>query len=304
MQRRDFLKTSALYILPGGSPVRNYGWLPPFLPSQEPGFLDTFPQLEGSGKGKVVLLYKYLEAILKQPLIAHKQTGLDCTSHAGGLGIDFVQAIQKLLKRDRWIGKVATEVLHVGALNIIGKRKEGGVTINELLTFLIKYGTVFRRKYKENYDFRTYKYSNCQKLAKLFPKWLLEECKKCQIIKHYKVSNFNEARDAIRDLNPVVIGSNQGFKNTKRDKDGFAKPNGEYYHAWLLIAIDDKFKRPGGCLMSSWGDNWVKGPRRYKQPKGSIWVDKNILNTMLSKFGDSYALCRINGVTPKEYKLW
>jgi len=305
MQRRDFLKTSvAALVLPGGSPVRNYGWLPPFLPSQEPGFLDTFPQLEGSGNGKIVLLYKYLEAILKQPLIAHKQKGPDCTSHAGGLGIDFLQAIQKVLKRDRWINETATEVLYIGPLNIIGKRKEGGIGIGEFVTFLKKYGTVFRRKYRKDFNFETYNYDNCKQLLKLFPEWLLEECKKCQIIKAHKVSSWNEAKDAIRSLYPVVIGSDVGFNNAKRDKDGFAKPDGKWYHAWLLIAIDDKFKRPGGCLMSSHGDTWVKGPRRYRQPKGSIWVDKDVLHTMLNKFGDSYALCQLNGLKPKEYKLW
>ena len=303
MQRRDFLKTSAFYILPGGSPVRNYGWLPPFLPSQEPGYLDAFPQAEGSGKGKVVLLYKYLEAVLKQPLIAHKQTGPDCSSHAGGLGVDFVQAIQKILRRDRWIGKIATEVLHIGALKIIAKRNEGGTQIKDIVTFLEKYGTVFRRKY-QTYDFRTYKYANCRQLLKTFPEWLLEECKKCQIIKAHKVSSWNEAKDAIRNLNPIIVGSDIGFNGAKRDKDGFVKPKGQWYHAWLLSAIDDKFKRPGGCLISSHGDNWVKGPRRHKQPKGSIWVDKDTLHEMLNKYGDCYALCQLNGLTPKEYKLW
>jgi len=305
MQRREFLKaTVAGLIIPGGSPVRDYGWLPPVLPSIQPGYLDTFPQAEDSGKGKIVLLYKYLEAILKKSLPAHKQVGPDCTSQAGGLGVDFVQAIQNLLKRDRWINKTATEVLHIGGRQTIGKRSSGGITISELLTFLTKYGTIFRRKY-QNYNFSKYDYKNCKKLEKTgIPKWLLDECKKCKVIKHYKVSTFNEARDAIRNLHPVVVGSSVGFENTKRDKEGFAKRNGKWFHAWLLIAVDDKYKRPGGCLMSSWGDTFFKGPRRHKQPKGSIWVDKDILNEMLNKYGDSYALCRINGVTPREYKLW
>lgn len=302
MLRRDFLKTSASFVL-GSSQSKDYGWLPPLLSSDAPRFLDIYPQFEGVGKGTVVLLYKYLESILGSQLKAHYQTGPDCTSQASGLGVDIIQAIQALLKKDRWVNKVATEVLHIGARLTIGNRKNGGVRIDEVIRFLIEYGTIFRKKYR-NYDFTTYNYNNCTKLEKNgIPPWLLKECKKCQCTA-LKVSNWNETRDAIRSLYPIVIGSSEGFDDAKRDKDGFAKPKGTWYHAWLLIAIDDRSKRPGGCLMSSHGDNWVQGPRRYNQPKGSIWVEKNVLEDMIIKYGDSFALCQLNGLTPTRYQLW
>lgn len=300
MRRRDFLITSAA-LLRGSSTVVDHGWLPPFFPSDTPGFLDTFPQAQGIGRGRIILLYKYLEKILG-PLKAHFQTGPDCTSHAGGLGIDVLQAIQVLLRKDKWIGKVATEVLHIGALKNIGNRYSGGIKIDELILFLNKFGTIFRKKYRD-YDFITYNYENCKRLRNGIPEWLLEECKKHQIIKALKISNWDEARDAIKNLYPIVIGSAVGFDDKIRDKDGFAEPKGKWFHAWLLIAIDDKSKRPGGCLMSSHGDNWVKGPRRYNQPKGSIWVDKSVLNTMITEYGDSFAFCQLDGLTPTRYKL-
>ncbi len=140
MLRRDFLKTTFFTpILPrlGGSSAKNFGWLPPLLPSNIPSFLDTYPQFEGVGKGKVVLLYKYIEAVLKKSLSAHKQTGPDCTSHAGGLGVDVLQAIQAVLCKDKWIGKMATEMLHIGGRQIIGGRSSGGVTIAESVNLLM-----------------------------------------------------------------------------------------------------------------------------------------------------------------------
>lgn len=306
MLRRDFLKTAIAPIIPWprGSPIRDYGWLPPLLPSIKPSFLDIYPQLEGIGQGKVVLLYKYIEKILKQSLPAHKQTGSDCTSQAAGLGIDFIQAIQAILCKDRWISKVATEMLHIGSRKLIGKRVSGGVTIDESIDFLTKWGVLFRKKYK-NYDFRKYNYKNCKQLIRNnIPEWLLKECKKHLLLESVKIKNWNDARDAIRNLCPIVIGSKVGFDNAKRDIDGFAKPKGIWAHAWLLIAIDDRYKRPGGCLMNSHGDNWVKGPRRHKQPKGSIWVDQSVINEMISKYKDSFALVRLGGLKPIKYNLW
>ncbi len=301
MLRRDFLKTSATFVF-GSNQPKDYGWLPPLLPNNAPGFLDTYPQFEGIGSGQIVLLYKYLESILGSSLTAHLQTGPDCTSQAGGLGVDIIQAIQALLRKDRWIDKVATEVLHIGARKNIGNRDKGGVQINEVITFLLEHGTIFRKKYR-NYDFTTYNYDNCKQLKSGIPSWLLEECKKYQCTA-LKVTNWEEARDALRSLHPVIIGSSKGFDNAIRDSDGFAKPKGKWYHAWLLIGIDDRSKRPGGCLMSSHGDNWINGPRRHNQPKGSMWVEKDVLNDMITKFGDSFALCQLNGLTPTRYQLW
>ena len=309
MLRRDFLKTSVLLLPLGGKPtVTSYGWLPPILPNNIPRFLDTYPCKQGIGKGRVVLLYKYIESILKESLPPHLQKGPDCTSQAGGIGLDILQAIQVVLKKDKWIGKTATEVLHIGSRLTIGGRRQGGVRINELVLFLMRYGILFRKKYindKNTFNFENYDYGNCIQLGKNgIPNWLLEECKKHQVIKVLKISSWNEARDAIRNLHPIVIGSDVGFDNAKRDSDGFAKPKGRWFHAWALIGIDDRHKRPGGCLISSHGRHWIKGPKRHKQPDGSIWVDKDVLEEMITKYGDSYAFCKLDGLTPVEYNLW
>ena len=304
--RRDFLKTSAALFYRGSS-VSNYGYLPPILPSPVPSLFNTYPELEGSGAGKIVLLYKYIEKILRKSLPAFRQQGPDCTSMAGAMSLDIVQATQNILNKSCWEGRVATEYLHIGGRQLAGKRYSGGVGIEELMTFVVRHGVIFRRKYKfENqvHDFTKYDYTITNKLSKDFPSWLLHEGRKHRVDKVVKITNWDEAVAAIRNLSPVVIGSAVGFDGAKRDKDGFAKPKGKWYHAWSLIGMDDRSKRPGGCLMNSHGEHWVKGPTRHKQPNGSIWVDKDVLNKMLSQYDDSYAICTFRGCKPKKYKLW
>lgn len=315
MLRRDFLKTSAVMLLPSfrGSSVRNYGYLPPILPSPVPTLFNTYPGLEGSGAGKIVLLYKYIEKVLGKSLPAYLQKGPDCTSMAGAMSLDITQAIQNILHKSCWEGRVATEYLHIGGRQLVAKRYSGGVGIEELMTFIVRHGAVFRRKYKfENqiYDFTKYDYTTTNRLSKDFPSWLLGEGRKHRVDKVVKITTWDEACAAIRNLQPVVIGSSVGFdgvskySGAKRDKDGFVKPKGKWYHAWALIGIDDKSKRPGGCLMNSHGENWVKGPTRHKQPNGSIWVDKDVLSKMLSQYDDCFSICTFQGCKPKKYKLW
>ncbi len=306
MLRRDFLKTSAALFYRGSS-VRYYGYLPPILPSPAPSLFEAYPELEGSGDGKIVLLYKYIEKILGKSLPAYLQKGPDCTSMASGVSLDIIQAIQNILHKSCWEGRTATEYLHIGGRQIIGKRYSGGVGIDDLMTFIVKYGVVFRKKYKfENqvYDFTKYRYTTTKKLGKDFPSWLAREGRKHCVDKVVKIKNWDEAVAAIRNLSPVVIGSAVGFDGAKRDKDGFVKPRGKWFHAWSLIGIDDRSKRPGGCLMNSHGENWIKGPTRHKQPNGSIWVDKDVLNKMLSQYDDSYAICTFQGCKPKKYRLF
>jgi len=302
MLRRNFLKTVASVSLFPKLP-KDFGWKPPFSPSTTPSFIETFPQFKGQGQGRISLLYPYLK-IANGLIVPHQQLGNDCTSQATGFGVDIIEAIQSILRKDKWIGKVSTEIIHVGGLKIIGKRSSGGVAIGEAVQFLGKFGNLFRTKYKD-YDFRTYNYNLIKRLNKELTKdhWLLEICKKHPIRKATKVTNWDEARDALYKLCPVVIGSAVGFDNAKRDKNGFAEPSGTWYHAWVLIGINDKGPRKGGCLMNSHGKYWVQGPKTFHQPTGSIWVDKKVINRMLGEYGDSFAISNLVGLGKRKYRL-
>jgi len=245
-----------------------------------------------------IFLYNYVQSALYKKIITPCQMGPDCVSQAGGMGIEFVQAIQHFLGNDVWYGQVATEMLHAGTLTKISPKsrkkkvvkKNDGITIYELSLFLKEYGVLFRRKYKD-FDFTNYNYNNVVQLLKNIPPHLLEECKKHKIQTFTKVTNWNEAKNAIFNLQPVIIGSSVGFDNAERDRDGFVKPSGTWYHAWLLIGIINKNdERKGGCLISSHGPDWIKGPKKHGQPDGSFFIEPEILTKMLSEWGDSYAI--------------
>lgn len=302
MERRDFLKLAALSLIqPPINQPNDFGWRAPDSESTTPRFYNLYP--EGQGKGKIVLLYNYYQASRGHPMIPHNQgNNPDCTAHAASLGIETLETIQHLLMKQTYLGNIATEILHIGARLIIAKRTKGGVAVDEVVKFAQNYGNLFRKLYKncngscKLFDFTKYNYNNAIRLNGGIPNWLLEECKKHPIQNATLVKNYKEARDAIYALQPVIIGSTVGFdppkrnKNRIRDSQGFLKPKGEWYHAWLLIGINDKGRRKGGCLMSSHGTNWVSGPKSYSQPDGSIWVDQHVLNKMVNEYGDSYAI--------------
>ncbi len=309
MDRRNFLINSTAFALGlgiGSSAPRQYGWRPPSMPDTvTPRFSSQYRAVEGKGKDSVSLIYKYYQSDRGRQLKPFFQTGPDCTSNAGGMGIELIEVLQHLFKNSRYVGPIATEFLHVGARQIIGGRSSGGVSISESVKFMRDYGVLFRQDY-EVIDFTEYNYSNTYTLSGGIDPLLIEECKKHKIETATLVSTWDEARDAIASLQPVMIGSMVGFEYTdtlKRDKDGFVQPNGKWAHAWLLIGIDDGI-RPGGCLISSWGENWVKGPKRHGQPEGSIWIDRPVLELMLSEYGDSYAINTLTNLGKTDYKIW
>jgi len=261
-------------------------------------FLLLNPWVQAS---EISLIYPYFNLV--QPFNPHYQSGPDCTSQAFGLGLDCRYAIQFTLNpgKYKWHGKAATEYLHIGGRNIISQRNSGGNSTNDIVTFIKKYGFLFRQKYtisgEQILDLSKYDYSNCQKLIPLMPQ--LYSISRNNHVKMYKIESWEQAIQALNNLEPIVIGSKVGFDPSKnqdtllRDSDGFATPKGTWYHAWLLIGIDNRNPRPGGCLMSSSGRNWVQGPKRLNQPDGSIWVDKVILLKMLFDYNDAFAISEI-----------
>ena len=309
MERRNFLKTAAAFACGlgmGANGSQQFGWRPPSkLDTITPRFKDACSKFVDFGKDSVSLIYEYYQLDREKRLTPFFQTGPDCTSQASGMGIELIEIIQHLCKKSRYVGPIATEILHVGARSIIGGRKRGGVAVAEAIEFMRDYGVLFRKDYG-SIDLTTYDYSNNDILNGRINPLLLEECAKHKIETATLVSTWDEARDAVSSLQPVIIGSNVGFQYTgtlMRDADGFVQANGAWAHAWLLIGIDDGV-RPGGCLLSSWGENWVKGPKRHRQPNGSIWVDREVLELMLAEYGDSYAINTLTNLDNTDYKIW
>jgi len=129
----------------------------------------------------------------------------------------------------------------------------------------------------------------------------LHPVKTCTIVR-----SWEECRDAVANGYPVVMCSNIGFQKN-RDQGGFLKRiKKHWYHAMVILGIDDNSHRPGGLIQNSWGTGWVSGPTRHEQPVGSFWADAEVIDAAM-KQGDSIALSGYIGYPRLDisgYTLW
>jgi hypothetical protein len=240
-----------------------------------PVFGDVWESTKDSGKGKVVLLYDIIEKVAGYfPL--RKQAIGDCVSMGTAYAVDAIKAVDIYIKKDfeEWVAETATEDIYGGSRVQIGKGRIGsgdGSVGAWAARYVNEYGALARKKYG---DIDLTKYSGS--VAKSWgmpnrgtPKDLIPFAKEHPVLTISQVSNYEQCRDLIANGYSVTICSNQGF-SSKRDKDGFAAPQGNWAHCMSLLAIDDEYKRPGVLIQNSWGV-WNSGPKRHNQPDGSFW---------------------------------
>jgi len=284
MRRRDFLKQglsvaglaagSGLWTLPwvqarddSRLPLQA-GWVndeisrTTWVQSHQKPFLSQQNQeIRESGKGKVTLLWKYFEEVTQNPLVPHLQEIGDCVSHGFGLGIDLLSAVQMLMpgKTERWVAKVATEILYAGS-----RIEAGGGTIRgdgSMGTwageFINKWGVLHRKRYLGGkYDYTEYSGQVARTLGRTGVPDPLEPLCRLHPVKTVSLCrSWDECRDSIANGHPVAMCSSVGFKTRGgRDRDGFLTPGRRpWMHCMLIAGIDDQYKRPGGLIINSWG---------------------------------------------------
>ncbi len=298
------------------------GWIS--SPQNRQIFIETNPkpfmnqlddEIRGTGAGKQALLWPFFEKVSGGPLKPHYQAIGDCVSQAYGLGIDILTGIQ-IVKRgspQRWVAKAATEVIYGGGRIEIGRQlynksySRDGLDGYLAAEFLKKYGVLLRQKYLE-WDFTTYDGAVARKLGRSgVPDALEPLCKLHPIGWASLVQSWDEARDCIYNGYPVILCSNQGF-NTRngRDQNGYLTPSRKIWnHAMLLAGIDEDCDRPGGCIINSWGSDWIDGGVKLNQPVGSFWADASVIDRMV-KQKDSIAISSYAGYPKQdlEYNLW
>lgn len=273
----------------------------------------------GSGKGRTVLLYKYLERAVGK-IIPHDQGIGDCVGQSYGLGVDILAATQihGFGMSEKWVAKASTEAAYAGSRYEIGYQVHGnrrlligggslGVYCAE---FLRDYGVLVRKKYGE-YDLTEYSASLAEDWgANGVPDELEPIAKQHPIRSFALVRSYADCRDAIANGYPVIFCSNYGFNpdcrrhnRGGRDKDGFLTRCGFWWHSMCGIGMDDT-DRPGILLMNSWGPSWVGGYTRHEQPDGSFWVDASTIDEMCEQ-GDSFAISGFKGfpAQPLDYHL-
>lgn len=337
MRRRDFLKHGLSTAT--GLAVGSGLWTPPWVQARDEtliplqaGWIDDEiastnwiklqskpflsqqnKDIRGTGKGKVTLLWKYFEEVTGSPLVPHLQECGDCIGHGFGLGVDILSAVQMLMhnKSERWVAKVATEILYAGSRVEVGggKIRQDGSRGTWCGEFINKWGVLHRKRYLGGkYDYIEYSGRVARTLGRLgVPNALEPLCRLHPVKTTTLCKSWNECRDAIANGHPVVMCSSVGFKTRGgRDRDGFLSPGRRrWMHALLIAGIDDQYKRPGGLLINSWGSNWSYGPKRHGQPEGSFWADASVIDRGLRQ-GDSIAMSAYLGY-PRfdlDYRFW
>ncbi len=236
-----------------------------------------------------------LDVVEDHSFIANGYTVHNCVSHAFGLGVDMLTAIRMtwMSKQERWLTKCATEIIYAGSRFEVGGggiRGDGSMGV-WAADFIRDWGVVLRKAYLDGkHDFTDYSGTLARELGRTgVPNELEPICKLHPVRTCSLVDSWEECRDSVANGHPVAMCSNIGFRDM-RDNEGFLdRARLPWYHAMLIIAIDDQYKRPGALVQNSWGSNWVYGPVRHGQPAGSFWVDAEIIDIAMRQ-GDSVAL--------------
>jgi hypothetical protein len=336
MKRREFLKLTAIGFVGAkflSSGLTSFaqvaydedeplygGWIDSpasrkrFLQTQTRPYLSQMnAQIRGTGQGKTVLLYQFIEKVLGHPFIPHNQEIGDCVSHAYGAGVDILTAVQicQNLVPQQWVAESATEIIYAGARVQAANKKYHGDGCNgtDAAQFVKQYGVLLRQKYfNGKYDYSNYDGNIAKRLGNSgVPTELLPICHLHPVETVSLVRTWAECRDAIANGYPVTMCSNVGFStHFGRDKEGFLPPGRRpWNHAMLIAGIDDNPKRPGGLIINSWGTDWVNGPTRLGQPQGSFWADASVIERALRQ-GDSVALSSYIGYPLQnlDYRFW
>jgi hypothetical protein len=273
-------------------------------------FADQRGAIKDSGKGKVVLLHKFLEQLHGLFPINGQKLG-DCVSHGMAGAAQALMATDICVRGERelWKGLVATEPIYAGSRVEVGKGRLGsddGSMGAWAAKWVTDWGVIIRGKYG-TIDLSQYQPSLASKwgMPKAGCPDELEPIAKEHPIKTASlVTTYEQARDAIANGYPVSVASDVGFDddnrgnaNGIRDAEGFLTPRGTWYHQMFFVSVDDAYRRPGLLCVQSWhvaGKPWGSGPKRNDQPDGTFWVDADACDRMLGQ-QDSFGYSGFEG---------
>lgn len=230
----------------------------------------------------------------RYPNINQGQVG-SCVGAANKHGADVVQATA-ILAGERFEWKpVSAEVIYAGSrVEVGGGRIRGDGSVGAWAAkWLRDYGVV-PMETVGGYDLSTYSASRARAWGKTGVPPEVEAVAKQHPVKGVAlVRTWGDVDRAVRQGYPVVVCSNQGF-TMDRDRDGFASPQGQWYHCMAIIGVRGG-ARPGGFILNSWGDRAHVGPVwPADAPVAGFWADARVIGGMVGQ-GDSFALSDVHG---------
>jgi hypothetical protein len=238
------------------------------------------PEIRESGRGKTRLLYSVYETF---PVI-HQGSAPSCVACATGGAFDCLR-MNEIADgdRERFVNFAVEEFIYYVSRVIIGNnrlRGSGGSLVSWAVAGLDKIGAIVKGVY-DGVDLTKYDPQRAVDWGdgRNVPSQLVNIAKGQKILDFVRIKSYEEARDAIYNKYPVIVGSRYGFSRN-RDDEGFAVNNTTWAHAMWWGGVDDSGQRPGVCNINSWGRNYHRGPKRYNQPDSSFWIDAEIADRM------------------------
>ena len=273
------------------------GWL------QIPGVSDYAPRasrfthaIRGISDGKASILWPYFEKAVGKKYVPNIQTIGDCVGEAGTMGAQFVSGIQIAEKKrpEEYKGPFSVEYTYASSRVEIGRGqiRGDGSTGEWVAQSMQKLGLLPRGLYGKH-DLRVYDGNKGRAWGRPgvgVPDELEALGKQHPIKLAPLVESWEEAADCIAAGSPVLLCSSVGY-NDVCDKDGFLRHDRKWYHAMLLVGADRRAgKREGGCILNSWGPDWlVQRQHELGTPAGAFWADARFIDKAI-KQQDSYAL--------------
>ena len=257
-----------------------------------PLFALAAPALSGSGINRTVLLYKALKEVNGEVYPEYPaQTIGDCVSQAFGHGVDLLEAVQIIVEQrpEVWT-PTATEAIYgmarVDIGGLVGVLEDGAVGAwgAKAVSTL---GTLSRNLLGP-YDGRRAKEWGARGVPQIFA----EKASTHKVQTASLIATYDQLEDALANGYPVAVCSPPGF-TLVRDTEGFCLPQGNWFHAMLIVGVRAD-SRPGACFLQSWGPNIPSGPLAHDQPSNSFWVERTIVQEMLAA-GDSWSISGFNG---------
>lgn len=277
--------------------------------AKHPLFGFAAADLEGSGDGKMVVLFPY---VLKHDQDAYKtsQATGDCVSHGTRNAVDLSRVVEIEIKGEPegFYVKGATEAIY-------GSRGHGGQGMSCAVAARFvtsKGGLLLRKDYTEEFGIDLSNYKNSYKMGMKWgsrgvPDDVIAEAKKHQVATASLVDSTREVMDALANGYGLSVCSGYGF-SSKRGEFGVSRRSGSWSHCMCIAGYDDsdevrkKYKGPIFLIQNSWG-KFNNGTKHLNQPDGSFWITERDMRGMVKSRG-TFAFSGVDGFPPQDLPDW